>query len=201
MLRNMIAFTASALLSTAALAMPIVGKPAPDFTATDALSGKVIHLADFKGKAVVLESTNPGCPFVKKHYDSGNMQKLQEAATKDGVIWISFNSSAKGKEGYLSTAKDAQNSVSEHEAHPSYYVLDPEGSLGHLYDAKTTPHMYVIDKTGTLVYMGAIDDKATADPDDITGAKNYVTDALAALKAGKPVATKQTKPYGCFVKY
>jgi len=201
MLRNIIAFAASAFLSTAAFALPVIGKPAPDFTATDTLSGKIIHLADFRGKIVVLEATNPECPFVKKHYGSGNMQHLQEAAAKDGVVWISFNASAKGKEGYLETALDAQASVSEHNAHPSHYILDHEGSIGHLYDAKTTPHMYVIDQSGNLAYMGAIDDKATADPDDIKDAKNYVTEAIAALKAGKTVAIKQTKPYGCFVKY
>ena len=201
MLRTIAAFAATVLLSTAALALPTVGKPAPDFSVVDALSGKTITLADLKGKIVVLEATNPECPFVKKHYGSGNMQKQQEAATKDGVVWISFNASAKGKEGYLPTALDAQASVNEHNAKPTYYVLDPEGKLGHLYDAKTTPHMYVIDQKGTLAYMGAIDDKPTADPADIAGAKNYVAEAIAALKAGKPVLHAQTKPYGCFVKY
>jgi len=201
MLRHLLAATATVFLATAALAAPMIGKPAPDFTVTDALSGKAVRLADLKGKIVVLESTNPGCPFVKKHYSVGAMQTLQKNATNDGVVWISFNASAEGKEGYLPTAKDAQASVAEHKAKPTYYVLDPKGTLGHLYEAKVTPHMYVIDNAGTLVYMGAIDDKPTADSADIASATNYVAQALAALKAGTPIKVSQSKPYGCFVKY
>src|SRR5690606_20324739 len=137
---------------------------------------------------------------VKKHYNSGNMQALQKAATADGVAWLTVNSSAKGLQGHL-TPQAANELLAAQKAAPTAYLLDTDGTVGRLYEAKTTPHMYVIDPKGTLVYMGAIDDKPTANPEDIKTANNYVTAALASLKANKPVENAATKPYGCAVKY
>lgn len=186
-------------ISAPAFAAPKIGAPAPAFTATD-INGKSHSLADYKGKTVVLEWHNPECPFVKKHYNSGNMQALQKAATGDGVVWLTINTSAEGKQGHLAP-QAAKEWLSSQKAAPSAYLLDTSGAVGRLYEAKTTPHMYVIDPKGTLVYMGAIDDKPTANEDDIKTAKNYVTAALASVKEGKPVAESATKPYGCSVKY
>ncbi|MGK2286737.1 thioredoxin family protein [Pedomonas sp. V897] len=186
-------------ISAPAFAAPKVGAPAPAFTATD-INGKTHALSDYKGKTVVLEWHNPECPFVKKHYDSGNMQALQKSATSDGVVWLTINTSAEGKQGHL-TPQAAKDLLAAQKAAPSAYLLDTDGKVGRLYEAKTTPHMFVIDPKGTLVYMGAIDDKPTANPDDIKTAKNYVTAALASVKAGQPVADSATKPYGCSVKY
>ncbi|MES2985179.1 MAG: redoxin family protein [Pseudomonadota bacterium] len=200
MLRTIATFAATALLSTAALALT-VGSPAPAFTSADTLSGKPIALADFKGKTVVLEWNNPDCPFVKKFYSVGAMQELQKTATADGVVWISINSSAPGKEGFLKEPGQAKSFVATQKAHPSYYLLDPAGTVGHAYGAKTTPHMFVIDAKGNLAYEGAIDNKPTADSADIATATNYVSEALKALKAGTPIKTATSQPYGCFVKY
>lgn len=177
----------------------VVGQAAPDFTGTDT-NGKTHKLSDFKGKTVVLEWTNPECPFVVKHYGSGNMQKLQAEATKDGVIWLSVVSSAEGKEGNM-TGEQANAYMTEQKSTPTARILDASGEIGKLYGAKTTPHMFVIDAKGTLVYAGAIDDNDSFSPDTITGAKNYVAAALQNLKDGKPVETASTKPYGCGVKY
>lgn len=176
-----------------------VGQPAPDFTGTDS-NGTAHKLSDFKGKTVVLEWTNPGCPFVMKHYDSNNMQGVQKAAIADGVIWLSINSSAEDKEGYQTPA-EANAYMKEKGSAPTARILDPKGDIGHLYGAQTTPHMYVIDKDGTLVYAGAIDSDNSFKPESIKGATNYVTAALADIKAGKPVAVASTKAYGCGVKY
>lgn len=187
------------LLATEALAVPKVGAPAPAFSLTDA-SGKTRSLDEFRGKTVVLEWTNAGCPFVKKHYGAGNMQALQKQAKADGVVWLSINSSAQGKQGHLDGA-GAQELLKAQKAAPAAYLLDPDGTVGKLYGARTTPHMYVIDAKGTLVYMGAIDDKPSADPKDIPGAKNFVAQAWRELKAGKPVSEPMTKAYGCGVKY
>ena len=193
------AFAVAAAIATPALAAPKIGAPAPAFTATD-INGKTHSLADYKGKTVVLEWNNPDCPIVYKHYNSGNMQSLQKSATKDGVVWLTVNSSAPGTQGNM-PPKVAKEVMAKQQAAPSAYILDPKGKIGRLYEAKVTPHMYVIDPKGTLVYMGAIDDKPTANPEDIKTAKNYVTAALASVKAGKPVAESATKPYGCSVKY
>lgn len=193
------AFAVTVALSAPALAAPKVGAPAPAFTAIDT-NGKSHSLADYKGKTVVLEWHNVDCPFVKKHYNSGNMQALQKAATADGVAWLTVNSSAKGLQGHL-TPQAANELLAAQKAAPTAYLLDTDGTVGRLYEAKTTPHMYVIDPKGTLVYMGAIDDKPTANPEDIKTANNYVTAALASLKANKPVENAATKPYGCAVKY
>ncbi len=201
MLRTIRIFVASLLVSGAAYAAPIIGEAAPDFSATDAITGKVVKLADFKGKTVVLEWNNFHCPFVKKFYSVGAMQELQARTVKDGVVWVSINSSAKGKEGHLADAKEAKAAIAESKSAANHYLLDANGKIGHAYEAKTTPHMFVIDKEGKLVYMGAIDNKPSADSADIASATNYVTQALKSLKAGKPVKVTNSKPYGCFVKY
>jgi peroxiredoxin len=191
---------ATLITSSVALAMPEVGKPAPAFTATDA-NGKVHNLADFKGKTVVLEWNNPECPFVKKHYNaSTNMQNQQAAATKDGVVWLSVNSGAAGKQGHMSGA-DATAKMQNLKAANSAYLIDADGKVGQAYGAKTTPHMFIIDAQGVLRYAGAIDSNPSADAADIPAATQYVPVALAELKAGKPVTTAVTKPYGCSVKY
>lgn len=192
-------FAVIAAPSFAADPVVAIGQPAPDFTAK-AADGADISLTNLKGKTVVLEWTNDGCPFVHKHYDSGNMQKLQKEATADGVVWLSVVSSAEGKQGYVTPA-EAQKLTADRNASPTHVLLDSTGALGRLYHAKTTPHMFVIDKTGTLVYEGGIDDKPTPVPASLDGANNYVRTALADLKAGKPVATPQSKPYGCSIKY
>jgi len=180
-------------------AEPAIGAPATDFSARDA-SGRIVWLHDFKGKTVVLEWNNPGCPFVKKHYSSGNMQKAQAAAAADGVVWLTINSGAPGQQGHMD-GRQAQAFVTAEKAKPAHYLLDPLGLVGKAYGAKTTPHMYVIDKTGRLVYRGGIDDKPTADAADIPAARNHVMAALGELKAGKPVSVPDTRPYGCSVKY
>ncbi len=149
---------------------------------------------------MVLEWNNPECPFVKKHYGSGNMQKTQAAARKDGVVWLTINSSAPGKQGHMSGAK-ANAFLTKAGARPTAYLLDPSGVAGRAYNAKTTPHMYIISKAGTLVYAGGIDDKPTPNPADIQGARNHVLAALAEVKAGKPVSVATSRPYGCAVKY
>jgi peroxiredoxin len=190
---------AVALLSSAAVAAPTVGQPAPAFTAIDS-NGKSHSLADFKGRTVVLEWTNDGCPYVGKHYNSGNMQKLQAEATGSGVVWLSVISSAPGKQGNLSGAEvNALNKTRN--AQPTAVLLDPTGTVGRAYEAQTTPQMFVIDKTGVLRYMGAIDDKPVAAPASLQGARNYVREALAEVASGKPVAVASTEPYGCSVKY
>lgn len=180
-------------------AAAVVGKPAPEFTGTDS-NGKAHKLSDFKGKIVVLEWTNPECPFVKKHYDSKNMQELQSSYTGKDIVWLTINSSAEGEQGYQ-TAGDANKYLTDKESKPTARLLDPSGDIGKLYDAKVTPHMYVIDKEGTLVYQGAIDDNDSSNAADAATAKSYVGAAIDALLVGKPVETAITKPYGCGVKY
>lgn len=193
------AFFAAALLGQAA-ANAEVGKAAPDFTLTD-INGNKHSLSDFKGKTVVLEWVNPECPFVVKHYDkSGNMPKLQQAATADGVVWLSINSAAAGKEGDYDAAQVQGWQQRVHAAATAYF-RDQDGKVGRLYDARTTPHMYVIDAGGTLVYAGGIDSIRSSRVEDIAHATNYVAAALADLKAGKPVHTANAQPYGCSVKY
>lgn len=189
----------SAVLAAGVQAEVTTGAAAPDFTLTDT-SGTSHNLSDFKGKVVVLEWVNHGCPFVVKHYSPGNMQGLQADYTSKGVVWLSICSSAEGKQGYY-TAEGWQKLNAEKGGKATAILLDPEGTVGKLYGAKTTPHMYVINAEGTLVYQGAIDDKPSTDSDDIPGAKNYVKAALDEVLAGKPVTTGQTKPYGCGVKY
>ncbi|HEY1096396.1 MAG TPA: redoxin domain-containing protein [Alphaproteobacteria bacterium] len=186
---------------SAAHAQVTVGKPAPDYSFTD-IKGLSHSISGYKGKIIVLEWTNPGCPFVKKYYSQGDMQKLQALYTKDpGIVWIAINSSAAGKEGYAASDADAQKWATESKFVGTAYVRDPEGKFGRLYGAKTTPHMFVIDKDGNVAYQGAIDNLATPDPADIPKAENYVAKAIFAVRAGQKPLTINTPPYGCGVKY
>ena len=185
------------------LALPLlgarVGEAAPDFVGTDS-TGKTHRLSDYRGKVVVLEWHNQGCPYTKKHYESGNMQKLQKEWTAKGVIWLTVISSAPGEQGYV-TAEQENEYLKKMNSSPTVALLDPTGVIGHLYGAKTTPHMYIINPKGLLVYEGAIDDKPTSDPQDIPGATNWVATALKQTAAGQQVTTPVTRPYGCSVKY
>jgi peroxiredoxin len=176
-----------------------IGAAAPAFTELDT-AGKKVSLADLKGKTVVLEWTNNGCPFVQKHYNSGNMQKTQAAAAADDVVWISVVSSKPGSQGYV-TGKQADELTAKHGAKPSMVLLDPDGSMGRAYGAKTTPHMYIIKPDGTLAYNGAIDSISSSNANDIPKATNYVLTSLAALEQGKAPDPALTVPYGCGVKY
>ncbi len=176
-----------------------IGQIAPDFTLTDA-DNRSLSLKDFAGQFVVLEWMNPDCPFVRKHYDSDNMQALQRAYTGKGVVWLSIDSSAPEKQGHL-TQQMARAFLEQRQAKPSALLLDPDGTVGRLYKAKTTPHLFIIDPQGRLIYEGAIDDTPSVDPADVETARNYVRQALEEALAGKPVSTPQTRSYGCSVKY
>jgi peroxiredoxin len=192
----------AALLAVAASAAASdlkIGQPAPDFTAKDS-KGAAVSLSELRGKTVVLEWTNADCPYTRKHYASGNMQGLQSLARQNGVVWLSLISSAPGKQGYVDgTGADALT-ASRH-AVPAAVLLDPSGKVGRLYGAKTTPHLFVIDKSGMLQYMGGIDSIATADIEDIAKAEPYLREALLAVSQGQPVAHAVTRPYGCSIKY
>lgn len=187
------------ILAAIASAAATTGQQAPSFNAADS-NGQSHNLSDFKGKFVVLEWTNSSCPFTRKHYSSGNMQKLQKEWTSKGVVWLTVLSSAPGKEGYK-TGEEENAYVKQVNAAPTAVLLDPSGELGHLYGAKATPHMFVIDPNGKLVYAGAIDDKPTTRDGDVSSAKNYVSAALTESMAGKPVTTPTSQAYGCSVKY
>jgi peroxiredoxin len=178
---------------------PEIGKQAPSFTLTDT-NGKSHSLASFKGKYVVLEWVNHGCPYVAKHYDSSNMQNLQTETTGKGVVWLSIASSAKGKEGYLTPA-EWNETIAEKKSAASAVLLDDQGKVGKTYGAKTTPHMFVINPQGVLIYKGAIDNKPTYKKEDVAVAQNYVRTALEESMAGKPVSVASTDSYGCSVKY
>ena len=186
-------------LSLFAIDSPPVGSAAPDFSVADS-KGKTHSLSQYKGKHVVLEWFNPDCPFVKKHYGGGNMQKLQEQYTGKGVVWLTIDSSAPGLEGNL-TPEQAEKKMSEWKTHSTALLLDSEGKAGRAYGAKNTPHMFVINPEGKVIYEGAIDSKATPNPADIPSSTNYIKAALDESLAGKPVTTANTKPYGCSVKY
>jgi hypothetical protein len=175
------------------------GAAAPGFELQD-IAGHAVSLGDYAGKTIILEWTNDGCPFVGKHYNSGNMQALQRRVTQAGDIWLTVASSAPGEQGYV-RPDEARADISRWNAAPSDYLLDPEGTLGHLYDARATPHMVVIDRNGVVAYMGAIDDKRSVDLADVKTAKNYVVAALDELAAGKPVTVPETHDYGCSIKY
>lgn len=177
----------------------VLGQAAPDFTLTSA-SGNEHSLSDFKGKIVVLEWVNHSCPFVRKHYSAGNMQRLQREYTTAGVVWLTICSSAQGKQGWMSN-DDIQEARSALQTAETAYLVDATGDVGRRYDARRTPEMYIIDADGTLVYHGAIDSDPSADPAAIEGADNYVAVALNSLISGQPIATAQTRPYGCTVKY
>jgi peroxiredoxin len=194
-----IAFIVLALYACGSSAMLRIGEPAPGFEGVDT-RGNVHRLADYRGKIVVLEWTNHDCPFVRKHYGAGNMQDQQREAAAQGVVWLSVISSAPGKQGYVSPVQ-ADELTRNRKAQPRAVILDTDGKIGSAYQAKTTPHMFIIDKTGTLVYMGGIDSISTANPDDIPRATQYVRTALQEISAGKPVSTPVTRPYGCSVKY
>ncbi len=177
------------------------GKPAPDFSLSDE-QGKTVKLSDFKGKTVVLEWLNEGCPFVQKHYhDSGNLPALQKKYTDKKVVWLSIVSSAEGKQGYWATGEEARAFKAQQKAAMTHILKDADGAVGRAYGAKTTPHMFIIDAKGVLAYQGAIDDKASTKARDIPKAKNWVAQALDEILAKKPVSVSDTKPYGCSVKY
>lgn len=186
------------LASTAAWAVE-PGSTAPDFTAQDTF-GRAHTLSQYKGQYVVIEWHNRECPFTRKHYESGNMQHLQQEWTAKGVIWFTVISSAPGQEGYM-TADQENAYIQQMKASPTAVLLDPSGQLGHLYGAKTTPHMFIISPAGALIYEGGIDDKATTDLADIATARNYVSQALTESMASAPVSTPVSRPYGCSVKY
>jgi peroxiredoxin len=182
-----------------ATADPQVGQPAPDFSTLDS-QGNVRHLADYRGKVVVLEWTNADCPYTRKHYESGNMQSLQSLAHDRGVVWLTVISSAPGTQGYVD-GRHADELTRTRKAAPAAVLLDPSGSVGRLYRAKTTPHMYVIDAKGELRYMGGIDSIATTEVSDIAKAEPYLKEAMLAVVDGQPVAHAVTRPYGCGIKY
>lgn len=182
------------------LAQVPIGATAPGFRGTD-VNGRPVSLAELRGKTVVLEWSNPDCPSVKAHYESGNIEKTQAAAANDGVVWITINSSAQGKQGYLTPAEARDWAASQPSRRPAAYLLDPSGVVGRAYGATATPHMYVIDDAGKLVYRGAIDDNPSADKDGIGSARNHVLAALGEVKARKPVSVPTSRPYGCSVKY
>jgi len=196
---GLIAIAAALLIAPILMSAPRIGEPAPDFSAM-ASNGKTYRLSDFRGKFVVLEWHNNGCPYTRKHYESGNMQRLQKEWTAKGVAWFTVISSAPGTQGYMTP--DQENAyITKMGAAPTAALLDPNGDLGHLYDAKTTPHMIIINPQGIVIYDGAIDDHATSDANDIPNSKNYVSMALEDAMAGKPVSVQTSKPYGCTVKY
>jgi hypothetical protein len=182
-----------------ALAELRIGTPAPGFRINDS-NGRTVSLSDFRGKTVVLEWSNPECPSVKKHYESGNMQKTQGAAAAAGAVWLTVNSSGQGNQGYMTPA-EAKAFTAAQPSRRTAYLLDPEGVAGRAYGARATPHLFIVNAAGNLVYNGAIDDKPTQDKADIPGARNHVLAALGELKAGKAVSVPTSRPYGCSVKY
>ena len=199
LLLSLIATSISLMAATETNAAASVGQPAPPFTLNDT-NGKVINLTDYKGKTVVLEWHNPECPFVKKHYDSSNMQRLQSKYTKDGVIWLAVSSTEPAHQDYKKP--DALNAMMKSiNASSTAYLMDESGETGKAYGARTTPHMYIINAEGMLVYAGGIDDKRTANIADIKNARNHVAAALDELKAGKNISVPTATPYGCSVKY
>ena len=198
-MKQLLAASALMLASSVALANATVGQAAPNFSLTDT-SGKTVSLADFKGRHVVLEWVNPGCPYVVKHYGSANMQGTQKEATAKGVVWLAVNSTSADHGDYKSPAEMAQW-MQGHKAAASATLMDAEGKVGRAFGARTTPHMYVVDPKGVLVYAGGIDNKASANPADIASATNHVKVALNEALAGKPISQATTRPYGCSVKY
>jgi peroxiredoxin len=187
------------IFDSAAGAAPQIGQPAPDFTAVDS-EGNPVQLHAYRGKTIVLEWTNADCPYTRKHYNSGNMQGMQSLAQQNGVVWLTVISSAPGKQGYVNgPAADAL--TQSRKAVPAAVLLDPQGAVARLYAAKTTPHLFVIDKNGTLQYMGGMDSIATTDEADIPRAEPYLKEAMLAVVQGNPVAHPVTRPYGCSIKY
>lgn len=197
--RRLLLGLAAGALAVPALAAPQVGAPAPAFIATDA-TGRTRSLADFRGRVVVLEWTSDACPYSHKHYDSGNMQRLQKSARREGVVWLTVMTAPPRSAEYMTPAEVIhwQHKVG---SHANAVLIDTDARLARAYEAKTTPHMFVIDRAGRLVYEGGIDDRPYVDPESLKGAVNYVALALADLKAHRPVAHPVTRPYGCSVKY
>lgn len=196
----MLALAAAALFAAPpAWAEAVAGQPAPQFTAS-ASDGSTVGLAGLKGKTVVLEWTNDECPYTVKHYATGNMQALQREAAAGGAVWLTVASSAPGQQGHVDATR-ANRLTAERKAQPAKVLLDADGTLGRLYGAKSTPHMFVVAPDGTLAYQGAIDDQPGANPDTVKGARNYVREAIAAAQAGKPPAVATTRAYGCSIKY
>ena len=193
------AFAVASLTPLGAVAQAVIGQPAPAFSAVDA-NGKTVSLADFKGKHVVLEWVNPGCPYVQKHYNSGNMPATQKAAIAKGVTWLAVSSTAKDAGDYRAP-KDLVGWIEGKGGAPSATLMDDSGKVGRAYGARTTPHMYLIDPQGKLLYAGAIDSKPTSNPADIATATNYVNQAVGEVLAGKPVSQPTTRAYGCSIKY
>ena len=197
---SILAAAAAVLLGAALVQASVsVGQPAPDFKVKDT-NGKEQSLAAYKGKYVVLEWTNPGCPFVQKHYDTANMPATQKAAEAKGVVWLTVSSTAKDAGDYKQPSELAAW-LKEKGAAPTAVLMDDDGKIGHAYGARTTPHMFIISPEGKLVYAGAIDSKATARKDDVKGATNYVSVALNEALSGKPVSKASSEPYGCSIKY
>ena len=202
-MRNLFSVTGT-MIAAVSLATPLAaaqknGTIAQDFKLTD-VNGKTVQLSQFRGKTVILEWHNPGCPFVAKHYNSGNMQATQKAARQQGAIWLTINSGAKGKQGHM-TGAEAKALIDRQDIQSSNYLFDTKGVVGKAYGARTTPHMYIIDGEGILVYQGGIDDKPTANPADIKQARNHVLGALKEMKSGDTISIAQSRPYGCSVKY
>jgi hypothetical protein len=201
--RNLMACVATVattfFIAAPAYSAAVVGQKAPEFTAKDA-TGKTVNLADFKGKTVVLEWVNPGCPYVRKHYGAGNMQSTQKDAADKGVVWLAINSTDTQHPDYLAPAA-LQSWMTEQKAAATHTVMDESGKIGQQYAARTTPHMYIINAQGNLIYAGGIDSIASANPADIKTATNYVKQSLGEVAAGKPISSANTKPYGCSVKY
>ena len=197
-LRRTLLAAAALCAAGAVYAQAVIGQAAPALQAVDA-SGKAVNLADYKGKTVVLEWVNPGCPFVKKHYGSGNMQATQKAAAGQGVVWLTVSSTAPSHKDYQKPAELAAWMAEQKAA--STLLMDDSGTVGKAWGAKTTPHLFIVNPAGQVVYNGAIDSKPSANPADIPGATNYVTAALGELKAGQPIAKASTQPYGCSIKY
>ena len=199
--RSLLTTAAVAALSAAtrSYAAPAVGQPAPDFTLTDTL-GKTVHLSDYRGKLVVLEWVNPGCPYVRKHNSSANMQGTQKETTTQGVVWLSINSTEKASYDYLAPPQLARWMVDQ-KAAPTLTLMDEEGKVGQAYGARTTPHMYIISPQGTLVYAGGIDSIASSRPEDVKSAVNYVKQGVSQALAGQPLSNATTRPYGCSIKY
>jgi hypothetical protein len=187
------------LLTLTAQAVPSVGQPAPDFALQDA-AGKPVKLSDFRGKYVVLEWTNPNCPFVRKHYDSGNMAATQQDVVGKGAVWLSINSTAKASYEYMEPARLVAWQQ-ERKVQPTATLMDEDGVAGKAYGARTTPHMYIVDPQGRLAYAGGIDSIPSANPEDVRKAVNYVRQGIAEASAGKPLSAATTRPYGCSIKY
>jgi peroxiredoxin len=199
MQNRLMAILLGVLLSATAQATVKVGQPAPDFSGIDT-QGNTQTLGDYRGKVVVLEWTNHDCPYVRKHYSSDNMQAHQREAIDNDVVWLSIISSAPGKQGYVNAAQ-ADSLTASRNASPSAVILDPDGEIGRAYGARTTPHMYIIDRAGTLAYMGGIDSIPSSNPADIAKATPYTRLAMQQVIAAEPVSNAVTRPYGCSVKY